>query len=276
LTLSSRRGEAKSRASINQSINQAVQKIEGTYARIDKLETKNLQLDTEVCEARNARRRAEDLRAHEARTATAALKALEDYNVANPPRGRESLNEDSRTSNVDSPLKPKHKAHRSDVHQDSPSQLVPELSSLRPVTPRSSFNDFDEELEDDDQPLQVEGSQETPHGAAAAVSSTASGSRRTAPVLPDSQPSQPRGPPRSILKSSRPIKRSAEAAGLPTAKREPRRRGGLHAESQGLGPVIPESQSQNGAQSQARSRRLLKPAAPKPKGGLFMFFEGNR
>jgi len=313
-------------------VNQAIEEIEGKDTRIDDLEKANQQLDAEAREARTARRRAEDLQADEARKATAALKALEDYKVANPPRSQESRNEDSRTSNVDSPLKPKRKAHRSDMHQDgriiqeSQSQLVPDLSPARPITPRNSIDVFDELLDDDDQPLhdiaslfpptpdlssqnvrptvkfvpdsmdtrsyyasqsrdhfasdhlpseyismsQVEGSQETPHGAIASVKSTASGSRRNALVQTDSQPSQPSGHPRSILKSSRPIKRSAEAAGLPTAEREPRRRGGLRAESQGLGPVIPESQSQHGSQSQARSRRLSRPAAPKSKGELFM------
>jgi len=313
-------------ARLNQSMNQAIEDLEGKDTRIDDLEKANQQLDSE------ARRRAEDLQADEAHRATAALKSLEDYKAANPPRIQESRNEDSRNRNVDSPLKPKRKAHRSDAHQDSrivqesQSQLVPDLSPARPVTPRSSIDVFDELLDDDDQPLhdvaslfpptpdlssqnvrptvkfvsdsmdsrsyyasqsrdhfasdylpseyismsQVEGSQETPNGAIASVKSTAGGSRKIAPVQADSQPSQPSGHPRSILKSSRSIKRSAEAAGLPTAEQQPRRRRGLHAESQGLGPVIPESQSQHGSQSQARSRRLSRPAAPKLKGELFI------
>lgn len=304
---------------------------------MDDLEKANQQLDAEAHEARTARRCAEDLQADEARKVTTALKALEDYKAANPPRGRGARDEDFRTSNMDSPLKPKRKAHRSDVHQDgrivqeSQSQLVPDLSPPRPSTPRGSVDVFDELLDDDDQPLhdiaslfpptpdlsshnvrptvkfvadsmdtrsyyasqsrdhfasdylpseyismsQVEGSQEIPHRAIASVKSTASGSRRTGPMLPDSQPSQPSGHPRSILKSKNSIKRSAEVAGLPTAEREPRRRGGLHAESQGLGPVIPESRSQNGSQSQSRSRRLSRPAAPKPKRESFMSLKAN-
>lgn len=320
-------------------MNQAVEELEGNYARIDDLEKANLQLDNEAREARHTRRRAEDLYTDEARKATAALKDLEDYKADNPPHSQEFLDE-FRISNVNSQLKLKREAHRSDVHhngrtvQDSQSQLVPDLSPAHPVTPRGSVNVFDEQFEDDeddDQPLhdiaslfpptpdlssqivrptvkfvsdsmdtrshyasqsrdhfasdylpseyismsQVEGSQEPPHGAIASVKSTASASRRIAPVQADSQPSQPSGHPRSILKSSRPIKRSAEAAGLPTTEREPRRRGGLRAESQSLGPVIPESQSQNGSQSQARSRRLSRPAAPKPKGELFVSIEGK-
>lgn len=294
-----------------------------------------MQLDTEARDARTARRCAEDLQADETRKLAAALRALEEYKAANPPRNQESRNQDTRTSNVDSPLKPRRKAHRSDVHQDgrivqeSQPQLVPDLSPSRPVTPRGLIDVFDELLDDDDQPLhdiaslfpptpdlssqnvrptvkfvadsmdtrsyyasqsrdhfasdyesseyismsQVEGSHEIPHGSAAPIKSTTSGSRRTGPVLPDSQPSQPSAHPRSILKTRNTIKRSAETAGLPTSESQPRRRGGLHAESQSLGPVIPESRSQNGSQSQARSRRLSRSAAPKPKGEFFISFE---
>ena len=80
--------------------------------------------------------------------------------------------------------------------------------------------------------------QEASQGTGASIESTATSYRGT--VLPDSQPSQPSARPKSILKASRPVQQTAEDAGLPPADRPVRRRGGLRAESQSLGPVIPE------------------------------------
>jgi len=253
-------------------MNQAVEELEGTYARIDDLEKVNLWLDTETREARNARRRAEDLQTDEARKATAALKALEDYKAANPPYSQVVLDEASRACIVDSPLKSKRKAHRSVVHQDgrnvqnSQSQRLPELSPLRPVTPRSSINVFNEQFEEDDQPLD---------DLASLFPPTPDLSSRIERPTTESDLDSPFGHPRSILKASKSTKRSAEAAGLPTAEREPRLGRGLHVETQSLGPVIPESQSQNDSQSHTRSHRLLRLAASKPKGDSFMSFEGT-
>ena len=85
------------------------------------------------------------------------------------------------------------------------------------------------------------------------------------PAPQQSQPSQTLGPPKSILKSGRSNKRNAETAGLAMTSGATRRRG-LDSESQGLGPVIQDSQSQAGSQSQVRSRRVSRPATSKLKG----------
>ena len=120
----------------------------------------------------------------------------------------------------------------------------------------------------------------TPQGTASSVKSAKTGSRNLSQAEnvsthPHSQSSQASGLPKGILKSTRSVKRSADIAGLPTAERETRRRG-LHAESQGLGPVIPESQSQAGSQRQPRSRRLSRPAAPRPKGQCLRSLSVNK
>ena len=88
------------------------------------------------------------------------------------------------------------------------------------------------------------------------------------PAPQEPQPSQTLGPPKSILKSGRSNKRNAETAGLAMTSGATRRRG-LHSESQSLGPVIQDSQSQAGGQSQVRSRRVSRPATSKLKGECF-------
>ena len=85
------------------------------------------------------------------------------------------------------------------------------------------------------------------------------------PAPQESQPSQTLGPPKSILKSGRSNKRNVETAGLAMTSGATRRRG-LHSESQSLGPVIQDSQSQAGGHSHVRSRRASKPATSKLKG----------
>lgn len=315
--------------------------LNGKVGRVSELEEANLQLDIEAREARDARRRADGLLAEEARKVADAIKAFEEYKLANPPRIGTYVDKGNQSANMDSPSKPKRKAHWSALHQDrrsvqdSQSQPAPVPSPARPTTPQGPVVDFFAQFEDDEEPLddiaalfpptpdpssqnlrptvkfvqdsiqsiesrsyyasqtrnhyasqttdhfasdhlssdyitmsQVEETvprlkQEASQSAGASQKSTATHSPRT--ILPDSQPSQPR--PKSILKASQPAKRTAEDAGLqPAADRPARRRGGLRAESQSLGPVIPESQSQNGSQSQARSRRLSRPAVLKRKG----------
>ena len=76
---------------------------------------------------------------------------------------------------------------------------------------------------------------------------------------------QVRSPPKGILKPGRPVKRNAESASLNTSSNVAKRRG-RPTESQGLGPVIQDSQSQTGSQSRARSRRASGPVVPKQKG----------
>lgn len=89
------------------------------------------------------------------------------------------------------------------------------------------------------------------------------------------QPRQICSPPKGILKSNGSLKRSAESAGLNTNTKDTRKRG-LKAESQNLGPVIQDSQSQAGSQGQARSRRISRSTITRPKGEHFLMLMEER
>ena len=78
--------------------------MDGNEDRINDLEQANLQLDIEAREAHNARRRAEDMLAEETLKAAAALRALDEYKVANPLRTQLYVNKGNHSANIYSHL----------------------------------------------------------------------------------------------------------------------------------------------------------------------------
>lgn len=93
-------------------------------------------------------------------------------------------------------------------------------------------------------------------------------------ALQDLQPSSHRGPPKSILKSTN--KRTAESAGLAVAPTRDSRRRSNRIESQELGPVVPDSQSQVGHVSQTRTHRSSRTKTDKSKSECMTVTSSNR